>query len=159
MTEKASIAIRPAEPSDRAFILGLAERFVAFDLPPWRAHDETAAGVRRDIERHLRERPETSHFFVAETEDGTRAGFLHVQSTIDFFTGAPNCHISDIAVASSLDGHGIGSRLLAFAETFAKSRGCRFVTLSVFPANARARALYERHGYGVELVRMAKAVG
>jgi len=159
MTEKASIAIRPAEPSDRAFILGLAERFVAFDLPPWRAHDETAAGVRRDIERHLRERPETSHFFVAETEDGTRAGFLHVQSTIDFFTGAPNCHISDIAVASSLDGHGIGSRLLAFAETFAKSRGCRFVTLSVFPATAHTHALYERHGYGVELVRMAKAVG
>lgn len=159
MTDQTRITIRPADGSDRSFILGLAERFVAFELPPWRAHDETAAGVYRDIERHFRERPETSHFFVAETADGTRAGFLHLQSTIDFFTGASNCHVSDIAVAPGLDGHGIGSRLLAFAEAFAKGRGCRFVTLSVFPANARARALYERHGFDVELLRMTKAVG
>lgn len=158
MTDNAAITIRAARSSDHAFILGLAERFVAFELPPWRGHDETAAGVYRDIERHLHGRPETSHFFVAETEAGTPAGFLHLQSTLDFFTGAPNCHISDVAVAPGLDGRGIGSRLLAFADTFAKRRGCRFVTLSVFPANARARALYERHGYGVELVRMAKAV-
>ena len=159
MTTQADPAIRPAKPSDHAFILGLAERFVAFELPAWRSHDETAAGVYRDIERHLREHPETSHFFVAETADGTRAGFLHLQSTIDFFTGAPNCHISDIAVAPGLDGRGIGGRLLAFAETFAEGRGCRFMTLSVFPGNERARALYERHGYGVELLRMAKALG
>jgi len=159
MRQESGIQIRSADSSDHTFILGLAGRFVAFDLPPWRDRDETAAGVHRDIERHLRERPETSHVFVAETADGARAGFLHLQSTIDFFTGAPNCHISDIAVAPGLDGRGIGSRLLAFAEAFAKGRGCRFVTLSVFPANARARALYERLGYGVELVRMAKAVG
>jgi ribosomal protein S18 acetylase RimI-like enzyme len=159
MNDKDAITIRAAELSDRSFILGLAERFVSFDLPPWRAHDETATGIHRDIERHLRDRPDTSHFFIAEIDDGTRAGFLHVQSTIDFFTGASNCHISDIAVAPGLDGRGIGSRLLAFAEAFAKRRGCRFVTLSVFPANARARALYERHGYGVELLRMAKPVG
>ena len=105
MTDKANLTIRPAEPADRTFILDLAERFVAFDLPEWRAQDETAAGVYRDIERHLRERPDTSHFFVAES-DGTRAGFLHLQSTIDFFTGAPNCHISDVAVAPGLDGAG-----------------------------------------------------
>ena len=159
MTDSAALTIRPAAPGDHAFILGLAGRFVAFDLPPWRPHGETAAGVHRDIERHLRERPDSSRFFVAETPDGTRAGFLHLQSTIDFFTGAANCHISDVAVAEGLDGRGIGSRLLAFAETFAKGRGCRFVTLSVFPGNERARALYERCGYGVEILRMAKPVG
>lgn len=158
MTDTDDLTIRPAASADRPFILGLAERFVAFELPPWRPHEETAAGVHRDIERHLRERPETSHFFVAETAEGSRAGFLHLQSTIDFFTGAPNCHISDVAVAEGLDGRGIGSRLLAFAETFARSRGCRFLTLSVFPGNERARALYERHGYGVEILRMAKPV-
>jgi ribosomal protein S18 acetylase RimI-like enzyme len=32
------------------------------------------------------------------------------------------------------------------------------MTLSVFPGNARARALYERQGYGVELLRMTKAL-
>ncbi|HEY6893431.1 MAG TPA: GNAT family N-acetyltransferase [Rhodanobacteraceae bacterium] len=159
MTTQADLAIRPAQRSDRAFILGLAERFVSFELPPWRPHEETAAGIRRDLERHLSERLETSHFFVAETADGARAGFLHLQSTIDFFTGAPNCHISDVAVADGFDGRGIGSRLLAYAERFAEERGCRFLTLSVFPGNERARALYERHGYGVEILRMAKPVG
>jgi ribosomal protein S18 acetylase RimI-like enzyme len=57
-----------------------------------------------------------------------------------------------------MDGRGIGGHLLAFAEEWARTHGCRFITLGVFPGNARARALYERHGYGVELLRMAKPV-
>jgi ribosomal protein S18 acetylase RimI-like enzyme len=55
-----------------------------------------------------------------------------------------------------MDGRGIGARLLEFSEAFARDHGCRFITLGVFPGNARARALYERHGYGVELLRMTK---
>jgi len=151
--------IRPVRDADTDFILDLVPRFVAFDLPVGRDRDESAQGVRRDIARHLRERPEGTHFFVAVTEADAPAGFLHLQATVDFFTGAPNCHISDLAVAPGMDGHGVGSRLLAFAETWAKEHGCRYVTLGVFPGNARARALYERHGYGVELLRMAKSVG
>jgi ribosomal protein S18 acetylase RimI-like enzyme len=158
MGDSTELTIRAARSGDAAFILGLVSRFVAFDLPPWRDRDESAAGVRRDIERHLRERPEGSSFFVAETAGATPAAFLHLQATVDFFTGAPSCHVSDLAVAPAFDGQGIGSRLLAFAETWAKQRGCRYVTLAVFPGNARARALYERHGYGVELLRMAKPV-
>ena len=158
MKPSTEVRIRAARDGDAAFIVGLVPRFVAFELPPWRDHDESADGIRRDIERILREGPESSHLFVAETAAGAPAGFLHLQATIDFFTGAQNCHISDIAVAPEHDGHGIGSRLLVFAEIWAKKRGCRFVTLGVFPGNARARALYERHGYGVELLRMSKPV-
>jgi ribosomal protein S18 acetylase RimI-like enzyme len=153
------VRIRAARPADASFILGLVPRFVAFELPPWRDREESADGVHRDIERQLRERPESSYFFVAETGADSPAGFLQLQATIDFFTAEPNCHISDLAVAPDMDGNGIGGRLLAFAETWAKERGCRYVTLGVFPGNARARALYERHGYGVELLRMAKPVG
>jgi ribosomal protein S18 acetylase RimI-like enzyme len=154
-TSKPAVRIRPADDADTAFILALVPRFVAFELPPWRDPDESADGVRRDIARHLAERPKGSHAFVAEI-DGDRAGFLHLVSTIDFFTGDPNCHISDLAVAIAHDGRGVGSDLLAFAEDWARQNRCRFVTLGVFPGNARARALYERHGYGVELLRMAK---
>jgi len=149
--------IREARADDMEFV-ALVPRFVAFELPPWRDRAETADGVRRDIERHFAERPEDSCLFVAETMLGVRAGFLHLQATRDFFTGAPNGHISDIVVAPDLDGHGIGGRLLAFAESWARQRGCRFLTLGVFPGNERARALYERHGYGVELLRMVKAL-
>ena len=159
MKNSLDFRIRAAHDADVDFILGLVPRFVAFDLPAWRDRDESADGVHRDIERHLRERPEGTHFFVAVTGNGSLAGFLHLQATVDFLTGAPNCHISDLAVAPGMDGHGVGSRLLAFAETWAKEHGCRYVTLGVFPGNARARSLYERHGYGVELLRMAKDVG
>jgi GNAT superfamily N-acetyltransferase len=162
MESSTDVRIRATRDADAAFILGLVPRFVAFELPPWRDRDESAAGVRRDIERHLRERPEGSQLFVAEidtdTGAGAPAGFLHLQTAVDFFTGAPNCHISDLVVAREWEGHGIGGRLLAFAESWAKERGCRFVTLGVFPGNGRARALYERHGYGIELLRMAKPV-
>ena len=152
-----SLHIRAAHEADRAFILGLAPRFVAFDLPPWRDRDESAEGVRIDLEKHLDERPDVSHMFIAETA-GAPAGFLHLLQTVDFFTGAANCHISDLAVAPGMDGRGIGAQLLEHAETWAKRHGCRFMTLGVFPGNARARALYERHGYGIELLRMAKSL-
>jgi ribosomal protein S18 acetylase RimI-like enzyme len=97
--------------------------------------------------------------FVAEDEDGALTGFLHLQTATDYFTGALNCHISDLAVAPGFDGRGIGSALLAFADDWARRHHCRHVTLAVFPGNERARALYERHGFGTELLRMAKRVG
>lgn len=150
--------IRLAHADDDEFILGLLPRFVAFDLPAWRKRSETLAGIRNDVARHLRELPPASHLYVAEDEVGERLGFLHLQTQKDFFTGVLNCHISDLVVAPEHDGEGIGSAMIAFAEHWAKEHRCRHVTLGVFPANERARALYERHGYGVELLRMAKPV-
>ena len=96
--------------------------------------------------------------FIAETPDYESIGFLHLQETRDFFTNAPNCHVSDLAVAPGREGSGVGGRLLAAAEDWARGHGCRYITLGVFPANERARRLYERHGFGVDLLRMAKAV-
>jgi ribosomal protein S18 acetylase RimI-like enzyme len=153
-----ALHIRLAHADDDEFILALTERFVAFDLPPWRKRSETLAGIRADIAHHLRELPAASHLFVAETEQGERVGFLHLQTQKDFFTGALNCHISDIVVAPDFDGRGFGAALLAYAEQWAKQHRCRFVTLSVFPGNEHARKVYERHGYGIELLRMAKVV-
>ena len=157
-TTAPSIHVRLAHADDDEFILALAERFVAFELPPWRKRSETLAGIRADIARHLRDLPAGSHLFVAENDDGERCGFLHLQTMKDFFTGALNCHVSDIGVAVEHEGKGVGSALLEYAERWAKEHRCRLVTLSVFPGNERARKVYDRHGYGVELVRMAKVV-
>lgn len=148
--------IRLAHADDDEFILEVANRLVAFDLPPWRKRSETLTGIRTDIARHLRELPPASHLFVAEDEDGQRLGFLHLQTQKDFFTGVLNCHVSDIVVATEHDGKGIGSAMLRYAERWAKEHRCRHVTLSVFPGNERARELYLRHGFGEETIRMAK---
>lgn len=152
------IRIRLAAADDDAFILGLVVRFVEFELPPWRRRGECAKGIRDDLARHLAEQPPGSHVFVAENDDGERVGFLHLQTVSDYFTGAQNCHIADVAVAPAHDGRGVGRALIAFAEDWAKQHHCRHLTLAVFPGNERARALYERCGFGVDLLRMAKPI-
>jgi ribosomal protein S18 acetylase RimI-like enzyme len=157
-TTATDLTIRLAHADDDEFILALAERFVGFELPAWRKRGETLNGIRADLARHLRELPPASHLFVAENGDTERVGFLHLQTQKDFFTGALNCHISDMVVAPQHEGRGVGSALLRFAERWAKEHRCRYLTLGVFPANARAIALYQRHGYGTDLLRMAKPV-
>lgn len=149
------LLIRLANADDDDFILGLVGRFVEFELPPWRRRGECAAGIRADVARHLAEQPPGSHMFVAE-DDGARVAFLHLQTVPDWFTNVQNCHISDLAVAPGCDGRGVGRALLGFAERWAREHHCRHLTLAVFPGNERARALYERNGFGLDLLRMAK---
>lgn len=153
---RTGLSIRLANADDDGFILGLVGRFVEFELPPWRRRGECAAGIRADVARHLAEQPAGSHVFVAEDDAGERVGFLHLQTVPDYFTGARNCHISDLAVAAAFDGRGIGRALLGFAERWAREHHCRHLTLAVFPGNERARTLYERCGFGLDLLRMAK---
>jgi len=43
-------------------------------------------------------------------------------------------------------------------QRFGQLVSCRHVTLAVFPGNERARAFYERRGFGTELLRMVKLV-
>lgn len=154
---KQSINIRPATPADAGFILSLAPRFVGFALPKGRRKRETLAGIRADIEHALRDAPPNDHFFVAEQATGAEPlGFLHLQVQRDFFTGARACHVSDLAVALGHEGHGIGRALLVHAEAWAKTSHCKLLTLGVFPGNTRARELYERAGFTVDLIRMIK---
>ncbi|HEX4496693.1 MAG TPA: GNAT family N-acetyltransferase, partial [Thermoanaerobaculia bacterium] len=41
-------------------------------------------------------------------------------------------------------------------EAWAVGRGYRLLTLNVFEENRRARALYERNGFGVDMLRLIK---
>jgi GNAT superfamily N-acetyltransferase len=150
------LTIRLAEADDDAFILDLAARLVECELPAWRRRGACAQGIRDDLARHLGEQPPGSHVFVAEDVAGERIGFLHLQTVRDPFTPVQNCHVADLAVAAGHDGRGIGRALLAYAERWAREHRCQHLTLAVFPGNARARALYEREGFGLDIVRMAK---
>lgn len=155
---KHAMHIRSANAGDDAFILSLVERFVAFELPKWRKKSECAEGIRRDIKHALEDPPSGEALFIAEGARGERVGFLRLQKTRDFFSGKTNCHISDLAVAHGHDGQGIGRALLDHAHKWAKKQRCALITLAVFPGNERARALYERAGYGPDLLRMAKPI-
>lgn len=153
---KSVTKIRTADAGDDAFILSLIPRFVDFDLPAWRKKSECKAGIRRDLSRALREPPPGEFLFVAEDQHGERGGFLRLQKTKDFFSGKPNCHISDLAVAPGRDGRGIGRALLDHAQKWANKQRCDLITLAVFPGNQRALDLYERAGFSADLLRLAK---
>ncbi len=59
-----------------------------------------------------------------------------------------------ISVADGWREVGIGSALVAAAQTWAAERGLAKVALSVFPDNARAIAVYERAGFVREGLRL-----
>ena len=155
-TSSNAVQIRPATPDDTDFILSLTPRFVAFELPKGRRKRETLAAIRADIEHALHEAPPGDHFFVGEDSERHRTGLLHLQVQRDFFSGKRACHVSDLATAPGHDGRGIGRALLAYAETWARKNRCKLLTLSLFPGNTRAHALYERNGFTADLLRMAK---
>ncbi|MGH8214786.1 MAG: GNAT family N-acetyltransferase, partial [Rhodanobacteraceae bacterium] len=130
----------------------------AFDLPRGRRNRDVMAALRVDLEHALREKPASDHFFLAGDANGKSVGFLHLQVQRDFFSSERTCHVSDIAVAAGHEGRGIGRMLLEYAQRWAKQHRCKLLTLSVFPGNARARALYESAGFVPDLLRMLKPV-
>lgn len=151
-----ALSIRPATPADRDFLGAMAARLADFDAPPaWRPASEIAAGDRRDLWHALDEPPPGSELVVAEL-DGELAGCLHVLTKIDFFTERPHAHVSVIAVARNAEGKGVARALMTWAERWAAEQGYGHVTLNVFPANTRARTLYDRYGYAVDMLTMRK---
>ena len=94
---------------------------------------------------------------VAE-RDGNRAGFVHVETAVDFFTRERHGHISTIVVAPEHEGRGAGRALLQAAEDWCRQEGYRLLTLHVFEANAPARRLYERAGFHVDTIKYLKTL-
>lgn len=149
------VVIRLATPADRPFLDTLATRLADFPLPPGRSAGEIADGDRRALNEALDAPPEGSTLFVAEL-DGEPAGCLLMWTLRDYFSQEWHAHISVVAVTRAVEGRGVGRALMAHAETWARERGHRSITLSVFDGNERARALYDRSGYLTEMRRMVK---
>ena len=74
----------------------------------------------------------------------------------DPFTQELNAHLLAIVVDPSVDGHGVGQRLMAELDAEARRRGAATMSLNVFTANERARALYARLGFHEELIRAVR---
>ena len=147
--------IRPAVPADREFVLSLAERLAAFEPPDWRSTTEIAEGDRRALAAAF-DKPDSDHpLFVGEL-DGARAGCLLMWTLEDYFSRERHAHISVIAISRDVEGRGLGRALMEHAERWARARGHRLLTLSVFESNRRAQQLYERCGFAVEMRRYAK---
>jgi ribosomal protein S18 acetylase RimI-like enzyme len=149
------ITVRLAAANDRAFLSGIANRLADFDVPLWRSAAEIAGADRAALLQQLDVPRPGAELFVAEL-GGRPAGCLLMWTLDDYFSGGPHAHISVIAVTREAEGHGVGGALMAHAEQWARNRGHSRITLSVFEANRRAQALYERAGFAVEMRRYVK---
>ena len=90
--------------------------------------------------------------FIAEL-DGEQAGCAYLVTLVDYFNERAHAHLSVLAVDKAAEGKGVGSALLDKSVEWARRRGSDRLTLSALVTNARARALYERRGFGGEYIR------
>lgn len=156
-TVNTRVSIRSATPADREFVLTLADRLAAFDLPAWRSAAEVADADRRALADAFDHPTTGTDLFVAEL-DGQPAGCLLMWTLEDYFSARRHAHVSVLAVTKAAEGHGVGAALMAHAEQWARARGHDCITLSVFDNNRRAQKLYERCGYEVEIRRYVKKI-
>ena len=139
--------VRDAHAADAAFVASLVPRFVEHGAADGHTPEEVIAGTRRVLADALHEPRPGDVFLIAEDDHGERTGFAYAVAERDFFTGEPYLHVSELATLRS--GDGVGAALMEAAESRARERGYRFVTLNVVDENAAARRFYERHGYTI----------
>jgi ribosomal protein S18 acetylase RimI-like enzyme len=100
--------------------------------------------------------PVDTAFFIAEDDKNLPLGFIHVQTGKDYYYAEKHAHIANLIVAPGGEGRGIGRMLIEKAEGWARAQGYRWLTLSVFAQNVRAREVYQRLGYGEDIMKYVK---
>ncbi|WP_088835174.1 GNAT family N-acetyltransferase [Paenibacillus tyrfis] len=148
--------IRAYEETDQSFVVGLALRFMDFELMSWRDPKKMAEAQLRIAQESIQSPSPGTEIFVAEDEKGERLGFLEVGPHHDKLNDTEQGSIVAIAVSPQGEGQGVGTRLMAKAEEWAKEKGYGQLILHVFHGNHRAVGLYKHLGYEIEVAKMVK---
>lgn len=156
MNVNAAIKIREASVEDRDFIVSLVPRLTGFGPPSWRNADELTAFDTKILNDRLDNPPKGTIIFIAEDTSATPLGFIHLRVGTDYYNHEEHGHIEDIIVAPEGEGRGIGRALMEKGEEWGRAQGYGWLTLSVFAQNTRARELYERLGYGADIIKYVK---
>lgn len=127
---KAPPVLRAATPADDA---ALAALWQACRLTVWYNDPQ------EDIERWRRQ-PDSSTILVLD-DAGTLAGSVAVGCD------GHRAWVYYLAVAPDRQGQGLGRRLMAAAEDFARDRGIQKLQLMVRPSNAKVASFYRALGY------------
>jgi ribosomal protein S18 acetylase RimI-like enzyme len=148
------VQIRAATEHDKPAILQLAPR-LAEGVAPWRDRHAAIQAARQWL---------TDSFATAARHDGavlvaadktSITGVITV-SEQRHFTGDTDAYIGELAVASHAVRHGIGRALIAAADTWARGRRLRNLTLHTGMANISGRAFYAALGFREEEIRLTR---
>lgn len=94
--------------------------------------------------------------FVARSDDAV-VGFVTCSvETGGYAQDEQRGVIENLYVVPERRDEGVGTALLARAESTLRERGCTAVALDVMAANADARRFYERHGYDPHRVELER---
>lgn len=127
--------IRPARADDFARIAALSGQL---------GYPSTPEEVARRIAGML---PSAEHgVYVAQSAEGDITGAIGVFIYRSFEVD-PRAEVSGLVVDERYRSQGIGLRLLARAEEWAREKGCKTIGLRSNVIRGRAHAFYERHGY------------
>jgi GNAT superfamily N-acetyltransferase len=148
--------VRGATVADRAFVESLAPRLV-IGRARWIDEGAMLATMRGFLLDDLEHMGPNVAVFIADSRDGAPVGALSIERNTHF-TGAPQAYIGELAVREEVEGQGAASALLEAAESWARERGARLIALETGARNSRARAFYERRGYGEESVKLVKVL-
>ncbi len=154
----APIAVRPARPDDRDFVVATAVRLAEFGPPPWRTAEEVVVAESRVLHAFFDAPGQGIALLIAEAEDGERLGFAYLETLVDYFDRRPHGHVAELAVTREAEGRGAAGALLAAAETWSRGLGHLRLTLNVFEGNRHARAVYEKRGFRPETLRYVKTL-
>ena len=92
-------------------------------------------------------RADDSYLTVVAECDGDIVGFLGLHRVIAYNIVNESMHITALAVFNNLQGKGVGSQLLRWAEEYAINNGIRNVVLTSRLHRAGAHAFYEANGF------------
>lgn len=151
-----SVRVRPATAADLDFMMAVVPRLRAFGPPPLRPADALDRAEREMLRRVLVEPGPDDVLLIAELGGTGPAGVAYAHGATDYFTHERHGHLSIIIVSEQGEGRGVGRALLDAVEAWSAAQGHRFITLNVFTGNQRARHVYERAGYGEDVVRYVK---
>ena len=128
MTDRATIAIRPARADDLPAILAI-ERVSFTD--PWSRSSFAA----------LLEQPRVYFSVALDRDAGTLVGYTVAWFVLD------EAELANLAVTPDARGNGIGAQLLEAALAASEQRGAATMYLEVRASNQSAIALYTSHGF------------
>ena len=146
-----TVRVRPAVPGDAGRLVVLASA-VAAEPEGWLLADSrwrTESEERRYI-RALQRHPDAA-LLVAELSHGELVGRISLMRD----PHPASAHVADLGVMVAV-GHrrqGIGTALMAAAESWARAARVKKLELHVFPHNEPAIRMYEKLGYEREGLR------
>ena len=88
-----------------------------------------------------------STIFLALTENNYSAGFVQLYETFGSLHLGKIIILYDLYVKEEFRKHGIGKKLMAKSEEYAKSIGAKSIELSTAKDNLSAQFLYKKIGY------------